>query len=290
MPATGETAMLRTVAIVACLAAVPTLVLADDDTEYHFGFLVGTDVGDVGEKEIKSRLEGRFGKRVGTYNALFNKVEAEFVPWRDFRFSVAASTAYHDIVGVPGVDDRNKGAFNGLSLGFKYRLLDRERAPFGLALEVEPQWARVDETSGAPVNEYGSQFSLLIDKELVENRIISVFNLVYEPEASRSRISGAWSRESTLRVAGAVMAQPKPNVFVGAEARYLRKYEGLAFDSFEGHALYLGPTVSAKFANGFWLLASWNIQVAGRSVEEPGRLDLQNFERHQVRFKLGFSY
>ena len=109
MPATGETAMLRTVAIVACLAAVPTLVLADDDTEYHFGFLVGTDIGDVGEKEIESRLEGRFGKRVGTYNALFNKVEAEFVPWRDFRFSVAASAAYHDIVGVPGLDDRNKG-------------------------------------------------------------------------------------------------------------------------------------------------------------------------------------
>ena len=192
------------------------------------------------------------------------------MPWRDFRFSVATSVAYHDIAGVPGLDDRNKGAFNGVSLGFRYRLLDREHAPFGLAIEAEPQWARVDGTSGAPVDQYGSQLSLLIDKELVPNRIISVFNLVYEPEASRSRITGAWSRESTLRVATAIMAQPKPNFFAGAEARYLRKYEGLAFDTFEGHALYLGPTVSAKLAaTGYWLLGISRLR-GGRSKNRDG--------------------
>ena len=260
-----------------------------DDTEYHFGFTTGTNIGDLGEKEIEFRLEGRFGKRAGSYSALSKKVEAEFVPWRDFRFSVGTSVAYHDIVGVPDLADRNRGAFNGISLGFRYRLLDREHAPFGLAIEAEPQWARVDGTSGAPVDQYGSQLSVLIDKEIVPNRIISVFNLVYEPEAARSRISGAWSRELTFRVATALMVQPQPNIFLGAEARYLRKYDGLAFDTFEGHALYLGPTVSAKLGR-YWLLAAWNIQVAGRSVEEPGRLDLENSERHQVRFKVGFSY
>ena len=140
------------------------------------------------------------------------------------------------------------------------------------------------------MDQYGSQLSVLVDKELIPNRIALAFNLVYEPEASRSRITGAWSRESTFRVGTALMAQAQPNFFVGVEARYLRKYEGLALDTFEGHALYLGPTVSAKLPGGYWLLAAWNIQVAGRSVEEPGRLDLKNFERHQVRLKFGFSY
>ena len=268
---------------------IPAVTYADDDIEYHFGFTTGTNIGDLGEKEIESRLEGRFGKRAGSYGALSKKVEAEFVPWRDFRFSVGTSVAYHDIAGVPDLDDRNRGAFNGISLGFRYRLLDREHAPFGLAIEAEPQWARVDGTSGAPVDQYGSQLSVLIDKELIPNRIISVFNLVYEPEASRSRITGEWSRELTFRVATALMVQPQPNIFLGVEARYLRKYEGLALDTFEGHALYVGPTVSAKLGR-YWLLAAWNMQVAGRSVEEPGRLDLKNFERHQVRFKVGFSY
>ena len=268
---------------------VPAVTYADDDTEYHFGFTTGTNIGDLGEKEIESRLEGRFGKRAGSYSALSKKVEAEFVPWRDFRFSVGASVAYHDIVGVPNLNDRNRGAFNGISLGFRYRLLDREHAPFGLAIEAEPQWARVDGTSGAPVDQYGSQLSVLVDKELIPNRIVSVLNLVYEPEAARSRIGGAWSRKSTFRVAAALMVQPQPNIFLGAEARYLRKYDGLAFDTFEGHALYLGPTVSAKLGR-YWLLAAWNMQVAGQSVEEPGQLDLKNVDRHQLRFKFGFSY
>ena len=283
--------MLPKLALMGVLAGllVPAATHAEDDIEYHYGFTTGTNIGDVGEKEIESRLEGRFGKRAGSYGALFKKVEAEFVPWRDFRFSVGTSVAYHDIAGVPGLDDRNRGAFNGVSLGFRYRLLDREHSPFGLAIEAEPQWARVDGTSGAPVDQYGTQLSLLADKELIPNRIISVLNLVYEPEVSRSRITGEWSRESTLRVATAIMAQPQPNFFAGVEARYLRKYEGLALDTFEGHALYIGPTVSAKLGR-YWLLAAWNAQVAGRSVEEPGRLDLKNFERHQVRFKFGFSY
>jgi hypothetical protein len=74
------------------------------------------------------------------------------------------------------------------------------------------------------------------------------------------------------------------------EARYLREYEGLALDRFAGHALYVGPTVSAKLPGGYWLLAAWSTQVAGRSIEQPGPLDLTNFERHQVRLKFGFNY
>jgi hypothetical protein len=35
---------------------------------------------------------------------------------------------------------------------------------------------------------------------------------------------------------------------------------------------------------------AWNAQVAGRVVGEPGALDLTNFERHQVRFRLGIEF
>ena len=39
------TTMLPTVSLAAALAAVPTLILADDGAEYHFGFTAGTSVG-----------------------------------------------------------------------------------------------------------------------------------------------------------------------------------------------------------------------------------------------------
>ena len=232
----------------AALAAAPAVALADDETEYHFGFTTGTSVGEIGEKEIQSRLTGRFGKSAGHYSMLSNKLEAEYVPLRDFRLSLAAYVTQHRIAGIPGLDDRRSGAFDGLAFGLKYRLIDRNHGPFGLAIEAEPQWRRVDGTSGAPVDQIGGQYSLLLDKELVPNRIISAFNLVYEPEVSRSRLDGTWSHESTVRVAAAIMAQAQPHVSYGLETRYLRKYEGLALDRFAGHALYVGPTVSATCA------------------------------------------
>jgi hypothetical protein len=274
----------------AALAAAPAVALADDETEYHFGFTTGTSVGEIGEKEIQSRLTGRLGKSAGHYSMLSNKLEAEYVPLRDFRLSLAAYVTQHRIAGIPGLDDRRSGAFDGLAFGLKYRLIDRNHGPFGLAIEAEPQWRRVDGTSGAPVDQIGGQYSLLLDKELVPNRIISAFNLVYEPEVSRSRLEGTWSHESTVRVAAAIMAQAQPHVSYGLETRYLRKYEGLALDRFAGHALYVGPTVSATLPRGYWLLAAWSVQVAGRSVGGQGPLDLTNFERHQVRLKLGFNY
>ena len=274
----------------AALAAAPAVALADDETEYHFGFTTGTSVGEIGEKEIQSRLTGRLGKSAGHYSMLSNKLEAEYVPLRDFRLSLAAYVTQHRIAGIPGLDDRRSGAFDGLAFGLKYRLIDRNHGPFGLAVEAEPQWRRVDGTSGAPVDQIGGQYSLLLDKELVPNRIISAFNLVYEPEVSRSRLDGTWSHESTVRVAAAIMAQAQPHVSYGLETRYLRKYEGLALDRFAGHALYVGPTVSATLPRGYWLLAAWSVQVAGRSVGGQGPLDLTNFERHQVRLKLGFNY
>jgi hypothetical protein len=272
------------------LAALPASSRTDDEPEYHFGFTAGTGIGEVGEKEIQSRLTARVGKRAGHYTALSNKLEWETVPARDLRVSFATYVTHHRIAGVPGLDDRHSGAFDGLAFGLKYRLLDRDRAPVGLALEAEPQWRRRDETSGAPVDQFGGQYSVLLDRELVPNRIIAAFNLVYEPEASRSRITGAWSRESTVRFATAIMAQTQSDVFVGIEARYLRKYEGFVPDEFAGHAVYLGPTVSAKLPGGYWLLAAWNAQIAGRSVDERGSLDLVNFERHQVRLKFGFNF
>jgi hypothetical protein len=278
------------IVLAAVLAAAPGAARADDDTEYHYGFMVGTDIGAVGETEVQGRAGGRLGKRIGSYNAFSEKLEAEFVPMRDLRLSVGTAAAYHDIAGVPGMDDRRKGAFDGLSFAARYRLADRAQSSFGLAIEVEPQWSRVDATSGAPVEQYDVQLSLLLDRELVPDRVVAAFNLVYEPEVSRSRVTGAWSHESSLRASAAILAQAHERIFLGAEARYLRQYDGLGMDRFAGHALFLGPTLYAKLSDRWWFVAAWSVQLAGRATDEPGRLDLTNFERHQVRFKLGFSY
>jgi hypothetical protein len=280
-----------TITGVVAVASGSSAVLAGQiDTEHLFGFTIGTDLGDVGEKEIEAGTTARLGKRSGSYTALSQALSFEYTPAPNLRLEATAAGAYHGIADVPGLDDRRQGAFESLSVDVRYRLLDRARAPFGLAINVETHWGRVDETSGEPVDRHGADLTLAVDKELVPNRIVAAFNLLYMPEVSLSRIDGTWSRESTVGVATALMVQVRPGIFVGTEARYLRSYEGLGLDRFEGHAFFVGPTVYAKLSERSWILLAWSAQVAGRSVDETGALDLMNFERHQATLKFGVTF
>jgi hypothetical protein len=149
------------------------------------------------------------------------------MPLPNFRFEVGALTSYHNISGVTGLDDRRQEAFQGLALDLRYRLLDRNHAPFGLTMEVEPHWGRVDESSGEPLDQYSVSLSILMDKELVPDRIVAAFNFVYAPQTTRLRVAGDWERETTLGFGTAIMSQIQPGVLIGADARYLRRYDSL---------------------------------------------------------------
>src|SRR5262249_27715969 len=101
---------------------------------------------------------------------------------------------------------------------------------------------------------------------------------------------GIWLRQAAIGVATALMGQDCPGLFVGTEARYLRCYEGLGLDKFEGHGFFVGPTIYAKLSERSWILFAWNVQIAGRSVDDPVPFDLKNFERHQATFKFGLTF
>jgi hypothetical protein len=53
---------------------------------------------------------------------------------------------------------------------------------------------------------------------------------------------GQWQNESTFGISSALAYQIVPNVVVGADLWHLRHYDGAAFNSFTGDAVYLGPT------------------------------------------------
>jgi hypothetical protein len=260
------------------------------DTEHLFGFLTGTDVGEVGEKELENTTVGRFGKRTGSYSALSHTLALEYVPVENLRLEMGAIGGHHAISGVSDLDNVRRARFQGLSLEIRYRLLARERAAFGLTLLAEPHWARIDETSGQPANQYGADLAVLIDKELIPNRVVAAFNVLYAPEATQSRVTGAWSRDATFGVGAGLMVQVWPGLFMGGEARYLRAYETLGLDGFAGHALFLGPNIFFKPADKWRVTATWAVQVAGHAVNESGPQDLTNFERHQVRLRIGYEF
>jgi hypothetical protein len=142
-------AKLPRVAVFALIVWAPLPVCAGEiDTEHLFGFTIGTDIGEVGEKELEGQATGRFGKRDGSYTGLSQMLSAEFTPMQNFRLEFSATGIYHDISGVTGLADRRQGGWQGLSLDLRYRLLDREHAPFGLVIDAEPPHRRNDWRAG----------------------------------------------------------------------------------------------------------------------------------------------
>ena len=148
------------------------------------------------------------------------------MPVRNFRIEIGSTFASHLISGVPGLDDQRRLSWQGGSLDLRYRFLDRETALFGLTFATEAHAHRVDETTAEAVRSFGTEFRLAFDRELVPNRVIAAFNLIYEPEWTRLVGSGVMERESTAGAALGLMAQLRPGFLLGGEARYLRKYEG----------------------------------------------------------------
>lgn len=253
------------------------------NTEHLFAFMIGSDVGEAGEREFQSQTTGRFAKGTGTYRALTNATELEFVPIKNFRAEFAAVAASYDISGIAGFDDLKQAGLQGVSVDLRYRFLDKDTAPFGLTFEAESHADRMDETSGQHVRKYGTDFALAFDRELIPNRLVAAVNLLYQPEWTNFLATNTTEQDVTRGVAWAMMAQARPGLLIGGEARYLRKYEGLGLDVFAGHALFVGPTIFARLSERSRLTAAWSFQVSGRSAAMPGSLDLVDFERHQAR-------
>ena len=275
---------------VSFVSAVTLAKAAELETTHIFGFTFGSDVNAVGEKEAESEAVGRFGKSAGAYGAISQALGVKFAPFQNFNIQPTVAVSRFDVSNVPGLEDRRQLAYEAASLELRYRLIDREKAQFGLTLGFDPRWARVDEISGAPADQYGAALLLIVDKELVEKLIFAAFNFIYEPERTHSRVTGDWEQTSELGLSAALAAQIRPGVLVGAEVRYMRSFDGLGLDRFTGNALFVGPTFYAKFSEKAWMSAAWSAQVAGRAHNAMDGLDTINFEQHRALLRFGYNF
>jgi len=222
--------------------------------------------------------------------AVGQELELEFLPAKNFRIEMGTTFAAHDINDVLGFDDRRQLSWQGVSVDFRYRFLDKDTAPFGLTFALETRADRIDETTAAAVRNYGTEFTLAIDREVIPNVVVAALNLTYQPEWTRVVGTGAAEQESTVGAAFALMARVRPGVFLGGEARYFRRYDGIGLEEFAGQAFFVGPTAYFQLSERSRLTASWSVQAWGRPAGSNAALDLVNFERHQARLVFGVNF
>jgi hypothetical protein len=274
-----------------CLALQPGAGRAEGiDSEHIYAFMIGTDVGELGEREFQSETTGRFGKSAGTYQAVGQQLELEFVPIKNFRIEIGTTLSAHNIESVPSFVDRTQVNWQGASLDLRYRFLDRETAPFGLTLALESHGNRIDETTAARAQNYGTELTLALERDLIPDRVVATLNLGYQPEWTRFPGAPAEEQDSTLAVGFGVMAKVRPNFLLGGEVRYFRRYDGIGLDALAGQALFIGPTAYFQLSERARLTANWSVQAWGRAVGSNATLDLVNFERHQAKLVFGVNF
>ena len=89
------------------LAIVPTGArTATIETEHLFAFTIGSDVGEVGERELEGSATSRFGKQTGSYNAASGTMSVEYVPIPNLRTELTGALGSYDIAGVGGLADQ----------------------------------------------------------------------------------------------------------------------------------------------------------------------------------------
>jgi hypothetical protein len=285
------------------------------ETENIFGFTTGTDIGAEGETEVTAQTTGRFAKRGGYYRSFEHKLAIEHTPTQFMQVEFGLLGASHIIRSVPDLPDRDRSTFAGVAGEVRYLLIGRgPGSPIGLAASFEPTLAWIDDTSGDRLRRVETEFKLSADAELVPNRLFLAVNAIYEPEWVHPRFERT-EREASAGASTALTYRVMPDVAVGGEVRYLRKYEGIGLRHFEGDALYLGPTLHVQLTKKAFLSLGWSTQVAGHEAvdrrerataiasaieagEDPlaavparhGGLDLAHFDRHRARLKLGIEF
>lgn len=285
---------MRTVKLMSAIAPITALLgdvahaeQGEIDTDHLFAFSQGTDIGPPGTTEFETGAAARFGKRDGSYMAYEQEFEFGYIPVDNLHLFAGASVNRFDISNVPGLEDRKRTSFGELSLHARYRLIDRGRGPFGLAMQLEGGRAAADELSGEKASSYGGAVSVLADKVFVEDLLVSVINVSYGRESTR--VSDETERGSSLEISGAVLARLAPNFFLGVGAQHIWQYKGLGLDRFAGQATFFGPNLCWKPGRA-WIIAGWSPQISGRARGSSRPLDLTNFERNIATLSIGFGF
>lgn len=253
----------------------------DVDSEHIFGFTAGSDIGQKGEVELEVESEGAWGKRAGRYLAATTNSYWKVSVTDHFRISPGFSFGGYKISGVPGLDDIASASVQRAAIDFRYRLWDRQGAPFGFTLFAEPTMSRIDEISGHRAAGYSGTAGAIFDKDIIARRLFGALNFSYGVEKARLPAALGWSSDSSFGVAGALTCQIRTGVLLGAEIRSQHVFEGLALGRRKGHAVFVGPNFSIGLTDTISLSGAWSVQAFGREADSPAALELENFERHQ---------
>ncbi len=284
----NSTAHRRIAGLIALVST--TMLMAHEEP---FGYSRGAQSEAQGEWELTQWSTARTGKESGRYWGLDLNTELEY-GFTD-RFQVAAyfNTSYHFLENSQGSSeafgDRNQFGINGASFELKYQLLNPIHDQWGFAVYFEPGYGSIEGVDGSRHDEYELETKLILQKNLFEDRLITVLNYTLEPEFERGADS-PWSAQLKMEWTAGVSWKLSRSWRVGVEARLAAEFADADLQKAEFLVLSAGPTVHYS-GDRFFATLTVLPQVAGwPDSRGVGGLHLDEKEKLEVRLKLGTEF
>ncbi|MDP1751599.1 MAG: hypothetical protein Q8L22_19285 [Reyranella sp.] len=275
--------------VVLTLAATAQQARAEVDTEHMFGFTEGSDIGAPRQLEAEVEEVGRWGREGGTYSAFSTNMNLKYPLTDSFRVAGGVTVTRFDSFNVAGVDNINAFALDRLTAEFRWRPLDRETAPLGLTFVAAPFYGFVDDVSGAQASAFGATLIAIADRELIHEKLYGAVNLVWQFQRAQPYATQTIEDASLLGFSTSFSTRIADWLYLGAEARYLRAFDGMALNALAGQAVYVGPNFYLPFAKGMSLSGGWNIQAWGQSTGAAASVDLTNFESQMLKVRFAID-
>lgn len=267
--------------------------------ENLLGYSYGAEILPKGENEAYVWITDRRGKGQGEYDAQDYSLEVEHGFTDRLQASVYLDFVSHHIKGaapvkngVPEYPDVSRGfAFQGIKASAKYNILSPYRDPIGLAVYFEPGFKRFHKVKGERETQLFLETKLILQKNFMDDRLVWIGNVTYEQEFEHEE-DDEWEAEAELELTTGFSYRFAPNWSAGVEARYHSEYPNFPEQvSREHYAIFLGPTLHYG-AKKWWATLTWLPQIHGEP-QEPARstrLHLDEHERSELRFKLGYFF
>lgn len=266
--------------------------------ENYFAYSYGAEGTPKGATELYLWATDRRGKEQGEYNAQDYRLELERGVTNRFAMSGYLNFRSVKARGLePELEDVNRDfAFQGINTAFKYNFLSPYKNGLGFTLYVEPGWSRIDMVSGEKATEFELEIKALLQKNFLDDRLVAVANLTFEPEWEKEKEQIApgqteteWEKELILEFTTGLGYRMAPNWVAGIEGRYTSVYPdwtgGL---NRETYAVSAGPSIHYA-GKKWWFTATYLPQLFGKP-SPGGSLALDEYEKRELRLKLGYNF
>ena len=274
--------------LAASFVIAPQAAFADENI---FAYSYGSETLPKDASEAYLWVTDRREKDLGAYNAQDIKFELEHGFSDRFQASAYVNFVSHHIKGLEpelGNQDRDF-AWNGMQASLKYALTSPYKYGIGIAIYVEPGFARYGKKSGERANQVSLETKLLLQKNFMNDKLIWVGNVTAEQEFEHEG-GGYWESELEFELSSGLTYNVAPGLHLGAEGRYTAAYENFP-NKFQrsDYAIFFGPTIHYA-TRSWWATLSYQPQISGGPTVRSNTLNLADYEKREIRLKLGYNF